>query len=199
MQQLWGAGPPWLWLISKDFGDVKIIRPFHGVKMTELSIILLWLWGWISTIMKVLFHKKKNHLASFLGLLGIYTKSFAHYCKTTSDRWIMGITEDSKVKRTWRKLKIAFCFGFCSCSWARRTVRSRRQWNFWLQIKWFPLGALGLTLVLRIFWKVAITVVRVFQILAFSTDVSHKKLREVSSTVRNIWSSLFDCLLKYIL
>lgn len=64
MQQLWGAGPPWLWLISKDFGDVKIIRPFHGVKMTELSIILLWLWGWISTIMKVLFHKKSSCLSS---------------------------------------------------------------------------------------------------------------------------------------
>lgn len=65
MQQLWGAGPPWLWLISKDFGDVKIIRPFHGVKMTELSIILLWLWGWISTIMKVLFHKKSSCLFSW--------------------------------------------------------------------------------------------------------------------------------------
>lgn len=65
MQQLWVAGPPWLWLISKDFGDVKIIRPFHGVKMTELSIILLWLWGWISAIMKVLFHKKSSRLLSW--------------------------------------------------------------------------------------------------------------------------------------
>lgn len=74
MQQLWGAGPPWLWLISKDFGDVKIIRPFHGVKMTELSIILLWLWGWISTIMKVLFHKKSSCLFSW-SFRNLHTKN----------------------------------------------------------------------------------------------------------------------------
>lgn len=41
-----------------------------------------------------------HHYESDVGLLGIHTKIFAHYCKTTSDRRIMELTEGSKVKQT---------------------------------------------------------------------------------------------------
>lgn len=50
--------------------DVKSIRPFHGVKMTELSIILLWLQGKPQMLWKCCFIK--TYLAPFLSLSGIH-------------------------------------------------------------------------------------------------------------------------------
>lgn len=182
MQQLWGAGPPWLWLISKDFGDVKIIRPFHGVKMTELSIILLWLWGWISTIMKVLFHKKSSCLFSwsFRNLyknLCTLLQNYFWQMNNGANRRLKGQTDLKGAKNCilFRLLFVFLSWLDCGESW---------QWNFWLQIKWFPLGTLGFTLVVRTFWNVPIKVAHAFQMPVFSTSLS---CEELGPLWKHIW------------
>lgn len=61
------------------------------------------------------------------------------------------------------------------------------QWNFWLQIKWFLLGTLGFTLVVRTFWNVPITVAHAFQMPVFSTSVSCEELGP-------LWKDIWFCL-----
>lgn len=79
----------WTFMALSNFPrlwNVRIIWPFHGVKMTELSIILLWLQGKPQMLWKCCFIK--SYLASFLSLSGVH-KIFPHNYKTTSDKWIM--------------------------------------------------------------------------------------------------------------
>lgn len=95
--------------------DVKIIWPFHDIKMTE-NLIILRLWGKPQMLWKCGFIK--SNLVSFLRLSGVH-KNLNSLLQNYFWQWI--ITDGSKVKSTQNEFKLHFC----SC-----------PWTSWYQWKW---------------------------------------------------------------
>lgn len=102
--------------------DVKSIRPFHGVKMTELSIILLWLQGKPQMLWKCCFIK--TYLAPFLSLSGIHK----NICTLLQNYfWQMNNVANWRLKgqTDWEGAKITLLFMFLSTQdyWESMTMK----------------------------------------------------------------------------
>lgn len=94
--------------------DVKRAYPFHDVRMMALQLILSWLQGKPQMLWKCCFIK--SNLAFFLSLWGIH-KNLCTLLETSSDKWIMELAKNSKVKWTeknWNHIFACFCLHFLS-------------------------------------------------------------------------------------